>query len=122
MSTFDISHAEDKFVSAVSSTNKSDTCAKAGGVFTIQCHDKDGLLKWETSKHNLVVNEGLKFMNDKFFTGSAYTAAWYIGLYGSGATNSRRWRYNGLSCWLDGSYGVQSSNSPSGYVCSRFFG
>lgn len=88
MSTFDISHAEDKFVSAVSSTNKSDTCVKAGGVFTIQCHDKDGLLKWETSKHNLVVNVGLKDMNDKYFTGSAYTAAWYIGLYGSGATNT----------------------------------
>lgn len=88
MSTFNNSHAEDKFSSAVSSANKSDTCAKAGGVFTIQCRDKDGLLKWETSKHNLVVNEGLKFMNDKFFTGSAYTAAWYIGLYGAGASNT----------------------------------
>lgn len=64
------------------------TSAKAGGVFTIQCHDKDGLLKWEAVKHNLVVNEGLKFMNDKFFTGASYTAAWYIGLYGSGSTNN----------------------------------
>jgi hypothetical protein len=26
-------------------------------------------------------------MNDKYFKGSGYTAAWYIGLYGSGATN-----------------------------------
>lgn len=88
MSTFDTSHAEDKFVSAVSSANKSDTRAKAGGVFTIQCRDKDGLLKWEASKHNLVVNVGLKDMNDKYFTGSAYTAAWYIGLYGAGASNT----------------------------------
>jgi hypothetical protein len=88
MSTFDTSHAEDKFVSAVSSANKSDTCAKAGGVFTIQCRDKDGLLKWEASKHNLVVNVGLKDMNDRYFTGSAYTAAWYIGLYGAGASNT----------------------------------
>jgi hypothetical protein len=27
-------------------------------------------------------------MNDKYFTGSAYTAAWYIGLYGAAASNN----------------------------------
>jgi hypothetical protein len=27
-------------------------------------------------------------MNAKYFTGSAYTAAWYIGLYGAGASNT----------------------------------
>ena len=61
---------------------------KAGGVFTVQCFDKDGNLKWTEENHNLVVNVGLKDMNDKYFTGATYTAAWYIGLYGSGATNS----------------------------------
>jgi len=52
----------------------------AGGVYTVQCFDKDGNLKWEDTAHNLVVNEGLKDMNDKYFSGSAYTAAWYLGL------------------------------------------
>lgn len=52
----------------------------AGGVYTVQCFDKDGNLKWEDKSHNLVVNEGLKDMNDKYFSGSGYTAAWYIGL------------------------------------------
>jgi len=33
-------------------------------------------------------NAGLKDMNDKYFTGSGYSAAWYIGLYGSGSTNN----------------------------------
>jgi hypothetical protein len=61
---------------------------KAGGVFTIQCFDKDGKLKWEDKEHNLVVNVGLKDMNDKYFSGSAYTAAWFIGLYGAGASNT----------------------------------
>jgi len=60
----------------------------AGGVFTIQCFDKEGNLKWEASKHNLVVNIGLQDMNTKYFSGSAYTAAWYIGLYGAGASNN----------------------------------
>jgi hypothetical protein len=61
---------------------------KAGGVFTVQCFDKDGNLKWTEENHNLVVNEGLQDMNTKYFSGSGYTAAWYIGLYGSGSTNN----------------------------------
>jgi len=60
----------------------------AKGVYKIQCHDKDGNLKWEDVAPNLVVNVGLQDMNAKYFTGSAYTAAWYIGLYGAAATNS----------------------------------
>ena len=60
---------------------------KAGGVFTVKCFDAEGNLKWTAEKHNLVVNVGLKDMNDKYFTGSAYTAAWYIGLYGAAASN-----------------------------------
>jgi len=63
--------------------------ARGGGVFTFQCFDKNGNLKWEDSAHNLVVNVGLKDMNDKYFSGSAYTAAWYLGLVtGPGAGNT----------------------------------
>ena len=51
-----------------------------GGVFHFKCYDKDGNLKWEDSTPNLVVNEGLKDLNDKYFSGSAYTATWYLGL------------------------------------------
>jgi hypothetical protein len=58
----------------------SDERIKAGGVFHFQCFDKDGNLKWEESTHNLVVNEGLQYMNAQFFKGSSYTAAWYLGL------------------------------------------
>ena len=63
--------------------------ARAGGVFHVQCLDKDGNLKWETSEHNLVVNEGLQEMNTEFFKGAAYTAAFFLGLVtgpGSGTT------------------------------------
>ena len=67
---------------AASVTRQSGSLEKAlaGGVFTITCYDKDGNLKWEDSAKNLVVNEGLKDMNDKYFSGSGYTAAWYLGL------------------------------------------
>jgi hypothetical protein len=66
-----------------------DSGARAGGVFHVQCFDKDGNLKWETSERNLVVNEGLQEMNTEFFKGSAYTAAFFLGLItgpGSGTT------------------------------------
>jgi hypothetical protein len=66
-----------------------DSGARAGGVFHVQCFDKDGNLKWETSERNLVVNEGLQSMNTEFFKGSTYTAALYLGLItgpGSGTT------------------------------------
>jgi hypothetical protein len=63
--------------------------AKGGGVFHVQCFDKDGVLKWEDQMHNLVVNVGLQDMNTKYFTGSTYTAAFFLGLVagpGSGTT------------------------------------
>lgn len=61
---------------------------KAGGVFTVQCFDSEGNLKWAEENHNLVVNEGLKNMNDTYFGSVGYVATWYIGLYGAAASNT----------------------------------
>lgn len=68
-----------------------DSSARAGGIFHVQCFDKDGNLKWETKEHNLVVNQGLQDMNTQYFKGSTYSAAFYLGLVtgpGSGTTYS----------------------------------
>lgn len=62
--------------------------AKAGGVFTLECRDAQGNLKWADQIHNLVVNVGLQDMNTQYFTGSNYTAAWYVGLYGAASSNN----------------------------------
>jgi hypothetical protein len=59
----------------------------AGGVFTVQCIGADGQVKWEENLKNLVVNQGLQDMNTKYFSGSAYTATWFIGLYGAASSN-----------------------------------
>jgi hypothetical protein len=66
-----------------------DSGARAGGVFHVECLDKDGNLKWKTSEHNLVVNEGLQDMNTQYFKGAVYSAAFFLGLItgpGSGTT------------------------------------
>jgi len=80
--------AGDVLGSSVASQGGAQDGIRGGGVFAVQCFDKDGNLKWEAKSPNLVVNVGLKDMNDKYFSGSAYTATWFIGVYGAGATNN----------------------------------
>lgn len=52
--------------------------------FTFECFDADGNLKWEDTIHNLVTTVGKTDLIDKYFRGSAYTAAWFLGLKGAG--------------------------------------
>ena len=80
---------QDIISSTLESNKTASESMRAGGVFHVQCFDQEGNLKWEDKSHNLVVNQGLKDMNDKYFSGSTYTAAWYLGLItgpGSGTT------------------------------------
>jgi hypothetical protein len=79
--------SNDKIGAAITRTVGAVDKVAAGGVFKVTCIGVDGQVKWEENLKNLVVNVGLKDMNDKYFTGSAYTAAWYIGLYGAAASN-----------------------------------
>lgn len=88
MSTVEKAQAADFVGSAITKALEAGETASAKGVYTMQCFDKDGNLKWKAECPNLVVNGGLQDMNNKYFLGSAYTATWYIGLYGSGASNS----------------------------------
>lgn len=82
------SKAADAVSGAVSTEKAASDSVRAHGVFHVQCFDADGNLKWEAESNNLVVNVGLQDMNAKYFTGSAYTATWYLGLYGAGASNT----------------------------------
>jgi len=62
--------------------------ALALGRFKMACYDKDGALKWEAEEDNLVVNVGLQYMCGTALTSVTQVTSWFIGLYGSGATNS----------------------------------
>lgn len=88
MNNVQTASSSDSAVSAVSRSGDAQVGVAGGGVFRMQCFDAAGNLKWEAEEHNLVVNVGLKDMNDKYFTGSSYTAAWYIGLYGAAGSNT----------------------------------
>lgn len=49
-------------------------------LYEIECHDAEGNLKWRDVIENLVTTEGLNDVLNKYLKGSAYTAAWYVGL------------------------------------------
>lgn len=51
-----------------------------GSLYQFWAFDPDGNLKWYEYNHNLVVNAGLNDLLDKYFKGSTYTAAFYVGL------------------------------------------
>ena len=50
----------------------------------VVCKGSDGKEKWRELNDNLIVTVGLNDLLDKYFKGSSYTAAWYIGLKGTG--------------------------------------
>jgi hypothetical protein len=83
------STAQDTYSAGLLTFPKSGDSASAGGVFTVTCVGADGVEKWSDTFHNLVVNQGLQDMNDKYFKASGYTAVWYLGLVtGPGASNT----------------------------------
>ncbi|MCE9565862.1 MAG: hypothetical protein K8U57_27875 [Planctomycetes bacterium] len=53
--------------------------------YDLVCRDQFGNIKWQETIHNLVTTEGKNDIIDKYFKGSSYTAAWYLGLKGTGS-------------------------------------
>jgi hypothetical protein len=62
--------------------------AAGGGTFIFEARDKDGNIKWTAEAKNLTTNQGRQDMNAKYFLGSSYTAAWFIGLVNNTPTPS----------------------------------
>lgn len=58
----------------------------ATGFYEVTCFDQDGNIKWAESIPNLVVTVGKTNLLDNQFAGSAYTAAWFMGLVDGAST------------------------------------
>lgn len=80
--------SSDKVSSAIERFSGFKEGAIGGGVFVFEAYDKDGKLKWRDEAKNLTTNTGRQDMNTKYFTGTTYTAAWYVGLVNNSPTPS----------------------------------
>lgn len=56
--------------------------------YDIVCRDMDGNFKWRECVTNLVTTPGKTDIVDKYLKGSSYTAAWYLGLKGTGSADA----------------------------------
>lgn len=52
--------------------------------YHVQCIGPSGQEKWAETIENLVTTVGKTDLIDKYFKGSSYSAAWYLGLKGTG--------------------------------------
>ena len=56
----------------------------AQGIYTVECFDKDGKLKWSDTIHNLVATVGKNLALDTYLAGAAYTVVGpFLGLISS---------------------------------------
>ena len=74
--------------SSVAISRKSDLDETIGvtGRYEVECVGPDGQVKWVDTIENLVVTVGKNDLLDQYFAGSAYTAAWYMGLVDGAST------------------------------------
>lgn len=80
-------HVSGKFGVQAESTLQSNGLSVQSGVlknhYEIECIGADGKLKWKDTVDNIFVDTGLNDMLNKYLKGSAYTAAFYVGLMGA---------------------------------------
>jgi hypothetical protein len=75
--------------------------------YEVCCYAHEGgLLLWRERIKNLTVTQGLNDILTKYFTGSSYTAAWYVGLINNAsftalAAGDTSQQINGSNGWIE---------------------
>lgn len=59
---------------------------RIGGLFEVECRDRNGNLKWVERVHNLVTNQGLNAILDIMLHASTQITTWYVAIFESNTT------------------------------------
>lgn len=54
--------------------------------YLVECHDKDGNLKWREENPNIVFDRAIEDMLGIYFKGQPARTTWYLGLINTGAS------------------------------------
>ncbi|MBI5035558.1 MAG: hypothetical protein HZB51_34130 [Chloroflexi bacterium] len=81
--------------------------------WVVECFDKNGKLKWRDEFDNLVMTGGKNDVLDKYFKGSAYTAAWYVGLTGATPTFAAGDTMASHAGWTENSADYSQATRPA---------
>jgi hypothetical protein len=102
------------FVAAglVASPGAGDTMFAPRALFNVECVGPDGEVKWTEEFHNTVFTAGKVDLLEKYFRGSAYTAAWYLVLKGAGTEVAADTLASHAS-WSEVTSVYSSSNRPT---------
>lgn len=74
-------HAAAALAAQVQAVNSiAEHCDAPHFTWQFECVGPDGRVKWTETIRNLVTTAGKNDLLDKYFAGSSYTAAWYMGL------------------------------------------
>lgn len=86
--------------------------ARASTRYTAECYDRNGVLKWRETFHNLVTTAGLNKLLDATFKTGLASPAWYVGLKdtGSAAAGDTLASHGG---WSELTSSVYSGNRPA---------
>jgi hypothetical protein len=88
MSFKDTLSAKDQAVAGLLAGHTAQDSVAVKGVFKAVCLTADGHVRWEDEIPNLVVTVGKNDLLDQYFRGSAYTAAFFVGLKSAGSINA----------------------------------